>query len=536
MVYAIYDTTSIQSYIFASTKLRENIGASKLVGQVFQDFLPKVLEATLGKDDVITDWSCEIARTVQGWKLEKTAEIIYVGGGNAYVAYKTVCDYEKATSAFLRKVYEETATIGIASAYVETDFTTGYPSQHKTLMQKLSQAKGEINRPIVAGSQAITKTSLLTGLPVTHVQNNELISQDQYLKRNVNKGGLETFDNLKRGRTSFLGVVHIDGNNVGRHIETYMNNGSEDWSAAVPKIREMSYRISKLYSEAYDAAETIFNDFYYSKRSEKYRSKNEPHAPLLKIIGDGDDITCVLTGLWSISFAAQLLREIESHGKRNDLYPFKDWPTGAAKPRPQVSACAGVVLFHSHYPFSEAYKMAEECCKNAKRYTRSADKHTNDVVGSFIDFHVHHGGAVSDLKSLRDKQYKIGKKALNHPPFCVLNPDGTEAETLALFENLYPSFCDFDNLIRNWTRQDSDNSWPRSRLKTLRDAISGGEAEVKKVLDWCKARGYTLPEGYESHMAPEDEEHQGFFYTYALLFNVLEFADIYENICKGVEK
>jgi len=534
MVYAIYDTTGIQSYIFASTKLKENIGASELVGQVFTKFLPQVLKHIFGEDNIITDWKNQ--PTTDNWTLTKTAEIIYVGGGNAYVAYSSACAYKEATTALLRKVYDKTATIGIASAYVETDFKSGYPQQHKDLMQKLSQAKGEATRPIGAGSQPITKTSLLTGLPVTEIVENEFLSKDQSLKRAANLGVFETFDDLKRGRTSFLAVIHVDGNNVGQHIETYMSNKNDDWSLAVPKIRKMSSRISEIYCKAYEATRKIFCDFYTSDKCKNYRKEvgDKDKLPLLKLISDGDDITCVITGLWGISFATELLRQIEYFGNIK-LNPFEKWPEGLTKPR--ISACAGVVLFHSHYPFSEAYKMAEECCRNAKKYTRKAEEYTNNVVGSFIDFHLHQGGAITDLQTLRNRKYRAGDKNLIHVPYWVENKNVMDAENLARFESKYPSIYDFDTLIRDWTNQDSKSKWPRSRLKALQGAIAEGEGSVQKVIDWCKVRGYLLPEKYETYLPPDDDndDNRDKLYKYTRLFNVLEFADIYENICEGSE-
>ncbi|MCL2571362.1 MAG: hypothetical protein FWE11_03085 [Defluviitaleaceae bacterium] len=530
MIYSIYDTTGIQSYIFASSKLRENIGASKLVGEVFTEFLPQVLESTFGKDNVITSWSDKHHRETTPWIFTKTAEIIYVGGGNAYVAYKTLCDYKKATAAFLHMVYNKTATIGIASAFVETDFKDDYEQKHKDLMRRLSQSRGEINHPLGAGSQPITRASLLTGRPVTHIDqiSREQLSQDQYCKRDVNSGGLDSFDSLKLGSTSFLAVVHVDGNNISQHIEQYMKNGSNSWSEVVPKIREMSYSIDMLYKEALNATNATFDEFY---KGTSYYKKDES-TPQLPIICGGDDITCVVSGLWGISYAAELLMQIESHSKMERLYPFKHWPEDDKKPH--ISACAGVVLFHSHYPFSEAYKMAEACCKNAKGYTRNADKHTNDIAGSFMDFHLHQGGMIADLKSLRSRQYSIGENILVHPPYCVLNPDTMEAETLELFKNKYQCFTDFTELM-SWA-QKNDSAWPRSRLKALRDSIADGENEVKKVLAWCKAKDYTLPEAYDpeitykKYASPEDEEKGKALYKYALLFSVLEFADIYKDI------
>ena len=529
MIYAVYDTTGIQSYIFASTKLKENIGASMLVSKVFTEYLPEVLrnKCEFGEGNVLTDWESQL--DVENWILENTAEIIYVGGGNAYVAYKTVKDYKKATAAFLKTVYEKTATIGIASAYIEVDVESSYSKNHNCLMQRLSQAKGEINRPIIAGSQPITKTSLLTGRPVTRIVDGEFLSEDQYLKRKANKVGLDEFDKLKRGKTSFLGVLHVDGNNIGKYIEKYMksNDDSGDkWCCAVPRIREMSHRLSKLYEKAYESAETKFKKFYEeSKSCEKYRNENK-NLPLLKPIGDGDEFTCVITGLWGISFAVLLLQEIEAHGKCEDLYPFKEWYSRTDKPN--ISACAGVVLFHSHYPFSEAYKMAEECCKNAKKYTRNAEEYTNGVVGSFIDFHIHNGGTITSLKSLRKSIYTIKtEQALTHRPYCISNMSETNDGTF----NKYPSFDEFETLIHELTQQNGINSWPRSRLKALRDAIAIGEDEVKKVLTWCEARDYKLPEGADKLIiAPEDNKDKNSIYKYSLLFSAMEFADIYEKI------
>ena len=46
-ILAVYDTVGIQSYIFASNKLEENVGASKLVADVFAEngILPKIISA-----------------------------------------------------------------------------------------------------------------------------------------------------------------------------------------------------------------------------------------------------------------------------------------------------------------------------------------------------------------------------------------------------------------------------------------------------------------------------------------------------------
>ena len=553
-IYAVYDTTGIQSYVFASGKLRENVGASVLVGRVLKCYLPEALEKELGKENVVVDWRSEERRS-KALEDDKAAEIIYVGGGNAYVAFKDIDAYRRATRKFLLMVYDSAPGIGIASAYIESNFEDGYEKEHKKLMKRLSEAKGRINRPMSAGSQPITRSSLLTGQPVTRIDNvsNEPISEEQYHKRLARNSApdgnkFEDFDSLTRGNNNFLAVVHVDGNRMGKYIEEYFarNDDSpedDNWSNIVPKIRKMSYRISKLYETAYREARKDFCNFY--RETDFCKDEPDKELPLIRLIGDGDDITCVLTGRWGISFAVKLLQKIETYNNDgNELYPFETWCKikawqGRPKP-PRISACAGVVIFHSHYPFSAAYKMAEECCRNAKSFTRNTEA-TKGAVGSFIDFHLHQSGAIVELKSFRDAHYSSiigGKtgKSLMRRPFCVTDE--------CVFISNYPMFNDLEDLTLNWakgrdeTKRDDVKLWPRSRLKALLAAISAHDSEnsVEEVLKWCEARGYELPvkfdfRKYEPKLLPgEEDAKREVPHKFSWLLDTLDMADIYEKI------
>jgi len=525
-IYAVYDTTGIQSYIFSSTKLRENMGASVLVREVLKNYLKQSLKEVLGPDNVAVDWDDNCDKCLR--KFDRNggllAEVVYVGGGNAFVAFVDEEAYKDTTKHFLLQVYKETTSIGIASAFIKTDFEQGYAQQHKDLMEQLLQAKGKINRPIPAGNQPITRASLLTGLPVVEVDNFTPISTEQVQKRKARdqmKSSFEEFSDIVRGSKSYLAVIHVDGNNMGKLIEEYASG--ENWGEIVPKIREMSKRIATLYKEAYARTKSMFLDAY--KHTSHY--KLAPELPLIKIILDGDDVTCVVSGQYGISFAAEFLRIVENLNNDKAFYPFLGWDKN-----PKITACAGVVLFHSHYPFSAAYKMAEECCANAKRYTRKTN-----IVGSFIDFHLHQSGAVTNLKQYRRGQYTADNGYLLNRPYCVSCVFEKKA-----FKGKYPLYCEFKQLIKNWIKappnnQSNTNPWPRSRLKALR-AVIGDNDKADEILKWCKSRGYDLPKGFDFREenaikainTREDRSDNELKNDAALLFDVLDLADTYEDI------
>ena len=531
-VYAVYDTIGIQSYIFASNKLRENKGASELAGRVLKEYLPNILKETL-KDaydagNVIVDWKNRRDEPLKiASAADVKAEIVYIGGGNAYVVYDTYETYADITKAFMLDVYEKAAGIGIATASICTDFSGNYTAEYAQLHANLAVVKSKLNRPIPASNQPITKASPLTGLPAVEISDSgEFLSIDQVQKRAARNSTRDRekgekfleFSELNRG-TDFISVIHADGNSMAKLIEKYAD--TPDWHEAVPRIREMSYRISTLYKTALENTVKNFESFYNNEVSKSKNSKSEMDAtlPFINIIADGDDITCVIAGQYGLSFAANLLREVERLNN-SDAYPFPDWEK-VWPAKPLATACAGAVIFHSHYPFSAAYEMAEACCANAKRYTRKAD-----VVGSFIDFHLHSAGTVASLNQFRKEQYSVhngaSEESLLYRPYCVSVGE--------CFDDIYPPFSQFELLMDEWVFQNNAQAtkpWPRSRQKALRNALSKSAAEVDDVINWCKARGFALP----SHPPlVKSKGGQQALSDYALLFDVLELADMYKKI------
>jgi hypothetical protein len=206
----------------------------------------------------------------------------------------------------------------------------------------------------------------------------------------------------------------------------------------------------------------------------------------LEIIGDGDDTTLIIGGRFALDLAVRLLREIEKT-------PEQERPFEGAMP----TACAGVVLFHSHYPFSEAYKLAEELCSSAKRPSR-------EYEGSYVDFHLHQSGSVSGLRALRERQYTVDGLTILRRPWRITCGE----------EKKLPNF--------KWFEHNADviKRMPHNKTKAIRNAISAGENAAETAEN--QMRGGKLPKftfPVEIGMS-----------KYAPYFDILEMCDTYENL------
>ncbi|MDR0380998.1 MAG: hypothetical protein LBH86_03265, partial [Oscillospiraceae bacterium] len=404
-ILAAYDTAGIQNYIFASNKLAENVGGSKLVADIFDKLLPEVIgEAT---DQPVADWR-------GGGALNRAlrAELLYQGGGNAFVAFRDEPLFQAVTKAFLTRMCQNAPGLGLAVAAIETEFEDTYKEDFDRLGKRLAIVKGGFNVPAFAGNQPITKQSARTGAPASSFAFKEFLSDSQVKKREryavykSERGSeIDNFSDLAfdKGADSLIAIIHADGNNMGRRIKASMSP-FVSYAQAVPEIRALSAKIDACYKAARARTISAFRSEYKrylaGQKADFPAKKFRDEPPILELIGDGDDTTLVIGGRFALDFAARLLREIEKTPAAER--PFAD---------SALTACAGVVLFHDHYPFSDAYTLAEELCAEAKTSSRKCKQD-----GSCIDFHLHQSGTVSGLRRLRERQYTVdGKKILCRP-------------------------------------------------------------------------------------------------------------------------
>lgn len=120
-----YDVTGIQNFIFNSNKLKENIGASYIVHQILSKDLLDVITQyasnhNLSIDLVSYDYKVNEEQDFKMFMDENlAAEIIYIGGGNAYIAYKSKEIAVEITKLFSKTVYDNTYSLSVAVGFVK---------------------------------------------------------------------------------------------------------------------------------------------------------------------------------------------------------------------------------------------------------------------------------------------------------------------------------------------------------------------------------------------------------------------------------
>ena len=485
-VYALLlDSRSIQSYVFGSNDLKENIGGSEIVQKLYSDFLLQAFESLKIKLDKTDLEKWQEAGNEVNVNNAKAFDIGYIGGGNALLFFKdkkTASDFVEHWTAIL---LVEAPGIQVAHAIEQVEVKDNQVENFKVFLTKLhdnlNQYKNSFHPRTSIPSHGITsqcpKTGFTRDVAVKLPGNNEAFlssissarrkaakhSDERYkeLLRAINNDNIEyefpsEFDKINsNNEKSTIAVVHIDGNNMGQQFRGCKT--LEDIRVFSSQIRQRTYDSFK---------KTLSKLFDYMKKEEYNQNFNTFHKnvddnikfelPIRPIIIGGDDITFVCDGKLGFFLAEIYMKYFQEPLK------IKDKPV-------ELSSCAGVSVVGLKYPFYRAYKLAEELCHSAKAKARE-HKHT-----SWIDFHLSYGGLSGSLKQIRDSQYKntIGKMYLR--PYCIDE----------IGEQL--SFQQIITIVRDFYK------WPRSKVKELRSILSVKDSLTEEFKALLNRRGLNIP-------------------------------------------
>jgi len=173
LVATVIDTTGIQKYIFGSNRLRENIGGSYLVQVATNEWVKECLRE-IGQfyipDEEREDFEAHISKNK-----EIIGELVYAGGGNTVLLFRTEEDAENFTRKLTTKILHEAPGLNIVIAHQAFDWDND--SLQEVIDKNLIQEKLESQKRKPKASMQ------LLGLGVT---------------ANCNSTGLVAVDNSKR--------------------------------------------------------------------------------------------------------------------------------------------------------------------------------------------------------------------------------------------------------------------------------------------------------------------------------------------------
>ncbi len=505
----VLDTTGIQGYIFNSNRLRENIGASQLVSEVTKDWVKDTLDG-IGLPENRQE------ERIQNSDLNGLpAGIVYLGGGNAVLLFKSPEIARQFVQILSKRVLKEAPGINLVAAHQTFDWAS---QQLRDVVNDLFKNSLDRNKrgyvpsaPLLGLS--VTAACQSTQLPAIgwsddYIDYDPGEEDDRYLmsrqtqaklqagKRATQRlenffreiAGLEDYefpnrtDQLGRskGESSYAAIVHADGNGIGDRIQGYTNKKEfNENSAYIHAIRDFSERLESAGEEALctvvkkllevieinDKQEKTIKDKFILKRNKGKDKEGKYYLPFRPLVYGGDDVTFVCESRLGLELAAIYLQALEK----------QSLPDGEP-----IKACAGISIVKTHYPFARAYELSEELCRSAKKYVRD----DLDNNGSAMDWHFAASGLIGSLGEIRSREYTVSAGNLCMRPIEV-----------ASTETNWRNWADFQKVMRDFLY---GKNWQgrRNKVMALREVLRSGGDATKQFLENYGPEGklYNFPQ------------------------------------------
>ena len=267
------------------------------------------------------------------------------------------------------------------------------------------------------------------------------------------------------GKENYLAVVHLDGNQIGQKFKEKNN---------LIELRQLSITIDRIVKDAF---QSLLNQIKMEWEAiSKELSLDHQTIPLIPIVVGGDDLTLVCHGKLGIYFAELLLKAFAQNSDK-------------------LTACAGVAIAKTKYPFYRIYQLAKELCENAKKSARQNSS-------CWLDWQLIREGTVGELQQLRDIHFTIaGNNFLYHKPYDV--------------NNIYT--YGFTELLEQTVQL--TKSLSETKINRLQQVLFQGEEPVQMFLEREKQRhpNLNIPNG----LAPLDAIELLSFYPEFVLGGVL---------------
>lgn len=509
----LIDTVSIQKYIFASSRLKKNIGASYIVDRIYKDDLSISLQEVFGVETDINEWQKHSDQIKIAESPEVPYEIAYIGGGNALLLFRNANDAKRLVQHWSKRLLRTAPGLRTAVAIGSLDlhhFQEGLSSLYQMLIDNKNkyfpnttlhrygitaedpansfsaevfhQEYGETTGYI----SSVSKTKLDAADAAQRQMEEkfrDILSNQFTFTREITKLGQQKED-------SYIAIVHIDGNNIGELFQSCQTL-SERRKLSKTMSRMMEKAFSKLLKE-------IINHHmpYLLQENSGFRiaqsSEGKTILPIRPLVLGGDDITFISDGRLGLYFAEKVIEYLKEESmKYPDFFP---------KP---FSACAGIALTRTKYPFFRGYELAEELCGTAKQCARE------ETGGSWLDFHLTYGGFSGELGAMRERHYTLdGDEKLRFGPYVIDN---------LLREN---SIKNLKYGMRHFKR-----NWPHSKVKELRSMLASGKDMTEAFIKDQQVKGRTLP----SVEGPVDYTLSGWENNTTPYFDMIELLDFYPD-------
>ena len=488
----VIDTTGIQPYIFGSNRLRENIGGSYLVEQATNEWVKCALHQEFGENLYIPPAQPE--KQIDQDNLD--AELVYTGGGNAVILFKNRESAVEFTKTLSEKVLREAPGLKILVAHSQPfEWGSSLWEVIDGLMKELERKKRQYNSSVPLLGLGVTTNCLSSGLaavntsdrynvPTSYPVSREIAAKLRAVdprKKSPEEGSpaneklkntlfedLELgdyiipydVDNLGRteGRISYIAIVHADGNGMGDRFKEYAKKSQSDRDY-VSRMRDFSEKVNQAGINALRKVAARVIQLANGELQEQFavtEKDGKKYLPFRPIVYGGDDVTFVCDGRLGLSLAALYLKEFAAE--------TKNIPDGE-----DLTACAGIAIVKTHYPFARTYQLSEALCSRAKKFMRDEKERLTISDFSAMDWHIAASGLFGSINDIRKREYRVPEGNLTMRPMYLQS------------DSDWRNWHDFSFLVHQFNTH-PDWAGSRNKVIALREQLRQGKEKTKQFL------------------------------------------------------
>jgi hypothetical protein len=438
-------TGSIQSYVFATNRLKDNAGASELARQAMSH-----------------------------WKDHPgNGKLIFAGGGNAAVLFPPGDGWKDLVYLWSREWLKKAPGLRLVTAAAEVQDGETLGKTIRRAQKELRAREGSAPFGALPTALPVVRTCSASGAPASVLKRNEDNDVDSLSTtvcckrkavRDANKrlqdlyrpaGDYEfplEFDDLRTVEgESQIAIVHIDGNGIGKLFIAELEKTLED-DELIASYKALSDKVSTLTQSTFRRLVEYLVSILPALENERIiqapNKNGSIHLPLRPLVEAGDDLTFVCHGRLGLHLAVKYLEFFQENATEALAGYGKDTWT----------ACAGVMIQPQKFPFARGYRHAEALTGNAKKARRDFEE------GSWVDFQAIYEGAQSSLQDTRRMLYGSREGELLHRPY-VLGRSPFAGKS-------------WDDFLKSWRKVTGPKA-PRSRAKELRSLARQGDDAVR---------------------------------------------------------
>ena len=481
----LFDTRSIQRYIFSDNRLKTNIGASYIVSHVFENvLLGKIVKAGNFGLQTVDAESWKSGKEIPE-ELQTDCYDAYIGGGYVLVIFpdKGEDKRKEIVGAFTEELLVSCPGLKTGAALGLLQLNNAeHPHAFQDSMAALySELKNNQNRisPIVN----VMNTGLTLACEVNGETANAFVSDGPLVKSGgsrffskevvakaeaadkADKELLKEFSDVLEGHgfpkelerlgqresENDIAVVHIDGNNMGVRFQQ-----CETLTDRSRLSKQVAENTRKAFGELLKHCVAKYDSY------KEFLDLKDGELPIRPLILGGDDITFICNARLALVYT-KLFMEFLNDEQCGGL---------------AIDSCAGIAIVPTSYPFFRAYELAEQLCDVAKKASRKTKG------SSWLDFAILHGEQAPTIEQIREQEYKGGMGDMHFGPYRV---DGDTSYHYHI-----------DKLLQ---AADGLEKLPRNKYKELRMVLQRGRHDMKRYMEQLRHDELKLPSvtGWEKY-------------------------------------